>query len=119
MQRDMITSRWDRFRADSKREWKNLTDEEIDQVKGNVEKLVSLVQQKYDYTKDQAQQEVTRFMDNHDGKVVQIARRLPADVDSGVRQHPWAAVAAAIGLGIALGYLAKPGHTNTVEQLGE
>jgi len=115
MHSDALAGRWDRFRSDSKREWNKLTDEDLDQIKGKMEQLVSLVQQKYDYTKDQAQQEVTRFMDSHDGKAVQIARRLPGDMDREVKGHPWAAVAAAIGLGIVLGFLFKPGHANAAD----
>ena len=116
MYTDTFTGKWDQFRSDSKREWSKLTDEDLDQIKGNMEQLVSLVQQKYDCTRDQAQQEVTRFMDSHDGKAYQIARRLPGDVDHRVRRHPWAAVATAIGLGIALGFLVRPGEASAAHR---
>jgi len=116
MFKDTFTSRWKQIRSDSQREWNKLTDEDLDQVKGNVEDLVSLVQQKYDYTKDQARQEVTRFMDSHDGKAVQIARRLPSNMNTEVRLHPWAAVATAIGLGIVLGFLFKPGQAGAADR---
>lgn len=116
MYRDTFTGRWDQFRSDSKREWSKLTDEDLDQIKGNMEQLISLVQQKYDYTSDQARQEVTRFMQSHNGTVYQIARRLPGDVDNEVRRHPWAALATAMGLGIALGFLVKPNHASAAER---
>lgn len=112
MYRDTFTGRWEQFRSDLQREWSKLTDEDIDQIKGNMEQLVNLVQQKYDYTSDQARQEVTRFMASHNGKAYQIVRRLPGDVDHEVRRHPWAAIATAMGLGIALGFLVKPGHAS-------
>jgi len=115
MFRNTFISRWNQLRSDSKREWSRLTDEDLDQIKGNMEELVSLVQGKYNYTKDQAKQEVTRFMDSHNHKVVQIARQLPGDMDHEVRLHPWAAVATAMGLGIALGFLLKPGHASAAE----
>ena len=84
-----------------------------------MEQLVSLVQQKYDYTTEQAQQEVSRFMDSHDSKAYQMARRLPGNVDNGVRRHPWAAVATAMGLGMALAFLVKPSQANTPQSLVE
>jgi len=115
MFRDTFTRRWNQIRRDTKRQWDRLTDEDLDQVKGNLEELVSLVQQKYDYTKDQAEQEVTRFMNDHDGKAVQIVRRLPSDMDQKVRLYPWAAVATAIGLGVVLGMLFKPGHASAAD----
>ena len=116
MYRDTFSGRWDQFRSDSKREWDKLTDEDLDQIKGNMEESVKLVQQKYAYTSDQAQQEVTRFMKSHDGKMVKIAGRLPGDVDNEVRQHPWAALATAIGFGIVLGFLVKPSHVGVAER---
>lgn len=112
MQKDALAGRWDQVRSDSKRQWSKLTDEDFDRIKGNVEELVNLVQRKYDYTSDQARQEVSRFMKSHNGKVYQMARRLPGDVDNEVRQHPWAALATAIGLGIVLGFLVKPSHAS-------
>lgn len=117
MQRDTFTSKWDQVRSDSKREWNKLTDEDLDQIKGNMEELVDLVQRKYDYTSDQARQEVNRFMKDHDGKVMQAARRLPGEVNNEVRQHPWAALATAIGFGIVLGFLVKPSHASAAERL--
>lgn len=115
MHTDRLVGKWDRFGSDARRTWDRLTDEELDQIKGNMGQLVGLVQQKYDYTKDQAQQEVTRFMDSHNGKAYQIARRLPGDMDHEVKRHPWAAVATALGLGMALGFLVKPGHASAAE----
>jgi len=115
MYRDTFTEKWDQVRRDLRREWSRLTDEDLEQIKGNVERLAGLVQQKYSYTKDQAQMEVTRFMDSHDGKAYQIARRLPGNVNEGVRRHPWAAVATAMGLGLVLGFLAKPDHASAAE----
>lgn len=113
---DKVAGKLDQLRSDSKRQWNKLTDSDLDKVKGNAQELVSLVQQKYDYTKDQAQHEVTRFMNSHDGKVYQMARRLPGDVDDGVRRHPWAAVATAMGLGLAMGFLVKPGRASAARR---
>lgn len=115
MRTDMLVGKWDQVRSDANRKWDRLTDEDLDQIKGNMEQLVSLVQQKYDYTRDQAQQEVTRFMDSHNGRAYQIARRLPGDMHHEVRRHPWAAVATAMGVGMALGFLVKPGHASAAE----
>ena len=107
MHTDTLVGKWSQFRNDSKREWSKLTDEDLDQIKGNAERLVGMVQEKYGFTRDQAKQEVTRSMDSHDSRAYRVARRIPGDMDHHVRQHPWTAIATAIGLGIALGFLAK------------
>jgi ElaB/YqjD/DUF883 family membrane-anchored ribosome-binding protein len=109
---DMYTGKWNQFRSDSQRQWNRLTDEDLDQVKDDMGKLVSLVQQRYDYTTEQANQEVTRFMDRHNSRAMQMARRLPGNVDHQVRRHPWAAIATAMSFGVAVGMLVKPDHVN-------
>jgi uncharacterized protein YjbJ (UPF0337 family) len=111
MRKDTLANRWDYMRSDSKRRWSKLTDDDLDRIRGNVEDLISLVQKKYNYTRDKAEHDVTRFMKSHNGRAYQIARRLPNDMDLEVRRHPWAAVATAVGLGIAVGFLVKPGHS--------
>jgi uncharacterized protein YjbJ (UPF0337 family) len=113
MHSDTFSGRWDQLRRDVQREWSRLTDEDLDQIKGNMDELVSLLQEKYDYTRDEAQHEVTRFLDSHDNRAVQIVRQMPSDMDKELHRHPWAAVAAAIGFGIALGLLVvRPGHAS-------
>lgn len=113
MYSDTFTGRWDQLRDDVKRKWNKLTDDDLDQIKGDMERLVSLIEEKYGYTRDQAQQDVTRFMDSHDNRMTQMVRRLPAEMDSEVRKRPWAAVATAIGIGLALGLMVRPGHAIT------
>jgi ElaB/YqjD/DUF883 family membrane-anchored ribosome-binding protein len=112
MYTDTFTGRWDQLREDVKRQWSRLTDDDLDQIKGNLEALVRLVQEKYEYTTEEAQREVTRFLDDHNGRTTQMVRRIPSDMDHEVRQHPWAAIATAIGLGIVLGFLVRPGHAS-------
>lgn len=113
MQTDTFTGKWDQLREDVKRQWSKLTDEDLDQIKGNLEELVRMVQEKYEYTREEAQREVTRFLDSHNGKGTQMVRRIPGDMDHAVKLHPWTAIATAIGLGIALGLLVRaPGHAD-------
>jgi uncharacterized protein YjbJ (UPF0337 family) len=45
-----------------KAQWGKLTDDELDQVDGNAEKLVGLVQERYGYAKQRAQEEVDSFL---------------------------------------------------------
>ena len=45
-----------------KAQWGKLTDDELDQVDGNAEKLVGLVQERYGYAKQRAEQEVDSFL---------------------------------------------------------
>jgi uncharacterized protein YjbJ (UPF0337 family) len=42
-----------------------LTDDELDKVDGQAEKLVGLVQERYGYSRDRAQKEIDAFSSRH------------------------------------------------------
>lgn len=55
---DQVEGKWKQFKGDIKTRWGKLTDDELDQVEGNRDKLVGKIQEKYGYSKEQAQREV-------------------------------------------------------------
>lgn len=108
---------WDQIRRDSQRRWNKLTDEDMAHVKNNVNELVGIVQDRYGLTKEQAAQEVDRFMARYDRKVYEMAQNLPPLVRDSMERHPWAAVATALGLGFIFGFVLKPGsHKDRTNQ---
>ena len=46
-----------------KERWGKLTDDDLDRVEGQVERLVGLLQQRYGYAKEKAEQEYKRVME--------------------------------------------------------
>ena len=65
MNRDVIEGKWKQLKGEVKRQWGKLTDDELDQIEGNKDKLVGLVQERYGYARDRAAQEVDEFMNRH------------------------------------------------------
>ena len=63
MNTDIIQGKWHQLKGTVKEQWGKLTDDELDQVDGNAEKLVGLVQERYGYAKNRAQQEVDSFFE--------------------------------------------------------
>ena len=61
--RDVLTGTWKQIRGKAKQTWGKLTDNDLDRISGRFEELVGLVQQRYSYTKDQAEKEVTHFIE--------------------------------------------------------
>jgi uncharacterized protein YjbJ (UPF0337 family) len=61
MNTDIIQGKWHQLKGSVKAQWGKLTDDELDQVDGNAEKLVGLVQERYGYAKQRAEQEVDSF----------------------------------------------------------
>lgn len=54
MNEDIFGGKWKQFRGELRKQWGKLTDDEFDQVKGNTEKLLGLVQERYGYNREQA-----------------------------------------------------------------
>jgi uncharacterized protein YjbJ (UPF0337 family) len=61
MNTDIIQGKWHQLKGSAKAQWGKLTDDELDQVDGNTEKLIGLVQERYGYARQRAQQEVDSF----------------------------------------------------------
>jgi uncharacterized protein YjbJ (UPF0337 family) len=61
MNQDQLKGRWHQIKGEAKRQWGKLTDDDLDQIDGNAEKLVGLVQEKYGYARERAEDEVNRF----------------------------------------------------------
>jgi uncharacterized protein YjbJ (UPF0337 family) len=47
MDKSRFGSRWPEVRRNVKSNWSRLTDEELDQVKGDADTLISMIQEKY------------------------------------------------------------------------
>ena len=62
MNTDVLKGMWTQVRGEARRQWGKLTDDELDQVQGNAEKLSGLIQEKYGYARERAEREVNDFL---------------------------------------------------------
>jgi uncharacterized protein YjbJ (UPF0337 family) len=58
MNKDIAAGKWKQLKGEVKRKWGMLTDDEIDQIDGNAEKLTGLLQERYGKSRDEAEREV-------------------------------------------------------------
>lgn len=63
---DQITGNWKQFKGKVKEKWGKLTDDDLTTIGGKRDQLVGVLQQKYGYAKEQAEQELDSF--THDLK---------------------------------------------------
>lgn len=63
MNADVLKGKWLQLKGKVRSQWGKLTDDELDQINGNSEQLVGLLQERYGYAKDRAEREVNTFMD--------------------------------------------------------
>ena len=63
MDLSILKGKWKQARGKIKEEWGELTDDELDQVEGESEKLIGLLQEKYGYTKEKAEAKVSELLE--------------------------------------------------------
>jgi uncharacterized protein YjbJ (UPF0337 family) len=59
---DQIMGNWTEFKGKLRERYGELTDDEVEQAKGNEEQLAGLIQQKYGKTKEEAKKELDQLM---------------------------------------------------------
>ena len=62
MNQDIFAGQWQQMRGTLKAWWGKLADSDFDRIGGQTDKLIGLVQERYGYAREQAQQEVERRM---------------------------------------------------------
>jgi uncharacterized protein YjbJ (UPF0337 family) len=60
MNEDVFAGKWKQLKGRAREWWGRLTDDEIDQVEGNAERLAGLLQERYGYSREEAEREIER-----------------------------------------------------------
>jgi uncharacterized protein YjbJ (UPF0337 family) len=68
MNEDVLKGKWKEIKGGVKEKWGKLTDDDLTRVEGNKEILLGLLQQKYGYAKEKAEQEYKDFIGRYKGK---------------------------------------------------
>lgn len=61
MNKDIIQGKWNQLKGEVKVQWGKLTDDELNEINGNYDKVVGKLQEKYGYNKDRAEKEANDF----------------------------------------------------------
>ena len=60
MNKDVFEGKWKEMRGQAKVWWGKLTDDDLEQAGGNAGQLIGLIQQKYGYSREHAEEEFNR-----------------------------------------------------------
>jgi uncharacterized protein YjbJ (UPF0337 family) len=62
MNGDTIKGQWKQFKGKVKEKWGDLTDDDLNVINGKKDQLVGKLQERYGYTKDEAEKEADEFL---------------------------------------------------------
>jgi uncharacterized protein YjbJ (UPF0337 family) len=127
MDTNVFEGNWHKLKGELRNKWGKLTDDDIERIGGNKDKLVGTLQERYGYMWDEAQQMVDRYLDDYGqgglkSKVSAVMssenihklqdkfgeavskdnlQRLANDAVDTIRRYP----VASLVIGLAIGYL--------------
>jgi uncharacterized protein YjbJ (UPF0337 family) len=61
MNESILKGKWKQIKGSAKKRWGELTDDELDIVEGDAEKLAGKIQERYGKSKEEAEEEVREF----------------------------------------------------------
>lgn len=68
MNSDILEGNWKQIRGRVKEWWGRVTDDELDQIEGRKDRLAGILQEKYGYTREQAENSIREFLDSVEQK---------------------------------------------------
>lgn len=58
---DIIEGKWEQLKGSVKEKWGDLTDDDLTQMAGSRDRLAGRLQERYGWTKDEADRQITDF----------------------------------------------------------
>ena len=65
MNTDVLQGKWTQLKGTVRKQWGKLTDDDVDQIQGDAEILQGRIQERYGRTKEEAKQEVDKWLQSH------------------------------------------------------
>lgn len=64
--KNVLEGKWKQLRGNVRTRWGELTDDDLDRIAGNRDRLAGLLQEKYGYTQMEAERQIDEFLDTPD-----------------------------------------------------
>lgn len=65
MNTDILQGRWEQLKGKARIKWGKLTNDDIDQIQGERQKLVGKLRERYGLAQERAEQDVDDWLDTH------------------------------------------------------
>jgi uncharacterized protein YjbJ (UPF0337 family) len=73
MNKDIFEGKWKQMQGQAKEWWGKLTDDDLERVGGKFDQFVGLLQEKYGYTREYAEEEINQRMAEHEAHQKEVA----------------------------------------------
>ncbi len=64
MNSDIVEGKWKQMKGAVQNRWGKITDSDFEQIKGNRERFIGIVQERYGKDKEEAKKEVNEYIDS-------------------------------------------------------
>jgi uncharacterized protein YjbJ (UPF0337 family) len=88
--------------------WTKFTEEDLKKIEAMRDEFVEMVQQRYGYAKQRAEEEVDRALSTSNARLEGMAQKLPGEMDQALLRYPWVSIVTALGVGFILGFVLRP-----------
>jgi uncharacterized protein YjbJ (UPF0337 family) len=114
MESNEMAGKWQQLKGEVRSRWGKLTDDDVERIAGNKDKLIGALQERYGYVWDEARQMVDRYLDeNGDLRVRAVEafrsvaskdniQKIGNEVAEFVRRHPLPSLLIGLGIGYLL-----------------
>lgn len=65
MNSDILQGKWEQLKGDARVKWGKLTNDDLDQIEGQREKLVGKLRERYGLARDRAERDVDEWLKNN------------------------------------------------------
>ena len=69
MNKDVFEGKWKQVRGEARVWWGKLTDDDLDKVGGQFDVFAGLLQEKYGYSREQAEEEIEKRVNEYEAKL--------------------------------------------------
>ena len=69
MNKDVFEGKWKQIRGEAKAWWGKLTDDDLDRAGGKMEVLAGLLQEKYGYSREHAENEIEKRVNEYEASL--------------------------------------------------
>ena len=66
MNKDVFEGKWKQIRGEAKIWWGKLTDDDLDKAAGEFDKFVGVLQERYGYSREQAEEEIEKRVNEYE-----------------------------------------------------